>query len=47
VTINKPSAPALSANLESSTASDVELEPVPATTGILFLHSFTDKLIIL
>ena len=31
----------ISANLESSTASEVELDPVPAITGILFLHSLT------
>ena len=33
---------AFSANLNSSTASSVELEPVPATTGIFELHSFTE-----
>ena len=41
VTINRPSAPAFSACFESSIASAVELEPVPAITGILPLHSLT------
>ena len=37
--MSKPSAPAFSACFESSIASEVELEPVPAITGILPLHS--------
>ena len=37
--MSRPSAPAFSACFESSIASEVELEPVPAITGILPLHS--------
>ena len=38
---SKESDPAFSANIESSTASEVEFDPVPAITGIFPPHSLT------
>ena len=39
--MSNASEPAFSANFDNSTASSVELEPVPAITGTLLLHSLT------
>ena len=44
--MSNASEPAFSANFDNSTASSVELEPVPAITGTLLLHSLTSISII-